>query len=153
MLFQLSKKAISTILFLSFAFSLNSVFAQSPLEVTNAIIKIPVVSSVTVTAAFMNIKNTSDKDLKIVGAKSDFAGSFELHSMEMKEGKMKMRTVDSILLKAKAITKLESGGLHLMVFDLKDKLDSKKKYEVQLILENKQEVKVSLTPQTVNETH
>ena len=136
-----------------FLFVASIAFAKAPVEVTNAIVRVPVVPSVTVTAAFMNLKNNSDKDLKIVGAKGEMAGYFELHTMEMKDGKMKMRTVDSILLKAKTTTKLESGGLHLMIFDLKEKLTANKKYNVTLILDNKEEIKVTLIGQAIKEIH
>ena len=133
----------------AFLFMLNMpmAFAQSPLEITNAIVRMPVVPSVTVTAAFMTIKNNSEKDLKLIGAKGEMAGYFELHTMDMKDGKMKMRTVDSIILKAKSTTKLESGGLHLMIFDLKKPLEEKKTYTINLIFDDKSEKKIDVIAQ------
>lgn len=145
---------VLNIIVILFILKVNMAFgALVSLEITNASVRVPVVSSVTVTAAFMTIKNNSDKDLRLIGAKGGIAGYFELHSMEMKDGKMKMRTVDSILLKAKSSTNLETGGLHLMVFDLKEKLKPNNKYTISLILENKEEIEVALVGKAIDESH
>ena len=70
-----------------------------------------------VAGAFMEI--TSPVNAKLVGATSPAAGKLELHLMNMNNGIMEMREVKSIdLTKGKTI-KLAPGGLHIMLFNLK----------------------------------
>lgn len=71
---------------------------------------------------------------------SDFAQSFELHNMEMKNGKMQMRAVDSILLPRKSVTTLKSGGFHVMIFDIKKSLKIGDKFKIRLLLDTKKEL-------------
>ena len=49
-------------------------------------------------AGFVTFKNSSNKDVKIIAAKAEFAGTTELHTHEIKEGIMQMRKVDSMTI-------------------------------------------------------
>jgi len=73
-------------------------------------------------AAFLTIRNDSDEANALVGASSPVAGVVEMHRMTDENGMMKMEKVDSIDLPAKRETRLEPGGYHLMLFDLKKRL-------------------------------
>ena len=55
---------------------------------------------------------------------SPAASSVEIHSMTMKDGVMKMRLLDTLALAAGKPAKLEAGGFHLMLLDLKKPLKS-----------------------------
>lgn len=55
-------------------------------------------------------------------ASSPTAKSVELHSMRMNQGVMQMRHLPAIQLEAGKPLKLEPGGLHLMLIDLKKPL-------------------------------
>lgn len=125
------------ILILGLVLSVN-VFAAD-VEVKEAIIK-PTLPGMQVTAIFTKIINNSDKDIKLLKVTGDFAGTFELHNMEMAGGKMIMRPVDFILLKSKSTTELKSGGLHIMVFDVKRPVVEGSEYKAKLILDNKKEI-------------
>jgi len=75
-----------------------------------------------ISAAFMNVTNNAASDLAMISAESSVAQSVELHTNTMTDGKMKMRRVDQIELPANQTTKLEPGGLHIMLIGLKQPL-------------------------------
>jgi hypothetical protein len=65
----------------------------------------------------MNI--TSTDNAKLVGVSSPAAGKLELHSMSMDKGVMEMRQIKTIELPKGKTVQLAPGGLHVMLFDLK----------------------------------
>ena len=71
------------------------------------------------TAAFMVIKNSGDKDVKVVKADNPVSRVSELHTHINDGGVMKMRPVPGIEVKAKGEAVLKPGGLHVMMIDLK----------------------------------
>lgn len=71
------------------------------------------------TAAFMVLKNTSDKDVRLVKATNSASNITELHTHINEGGVMKMRPVPAIHIKAGGETVLEPGGLHVMLIDMK----------------------------------
>jgi periplasmic copper chaperone A len=72
-----------------------------------------------VTAAFMVVKNTSDKDIQIVKADSPAANVTELHNHINDNGVMRMRQVKEVPLPAKGEAALKPGGYHVMLIDMK----------------------------------
>jgi len=85
-----------------------------------------------VTAIYMKITNNGKKDIRLTKISGEFAPTFELHNMEMSEGRMVMRPVDSILIKSNSTTELRSGGLHVMVFDASNPSQKTRVYVVNL---------------------
>jgi len=71
-------------------------------------------------AAYMTL--TSIQDITLVCVESDVSDSVEIHSMTMQNGVMKMRMLDNLSLVAGKPYKLEPGGFHFMLFDLKKTL-------------------------------
>lgn len=76
----------------------------------------------TVSAAFMQIENSSDKTRFVVNAKSSISKVVELHSHVHENGMMKMRRIESIEVPANGKAVLEPGGLHIMLINLNDDL-------------------------------
>lgn len=68
------------------------------------------------------VELTSDRNAALVAAGSPAAGRVELHSMSVHEGVMRMRAMPQIELPAGKTVKFAPGGLHLMLFDLKQPL-------------------------------
>lgn len=89
------------------------------IKVENAWVRAPAPGQVVV-GGFMNI--TSAKDAKLLSASSPVAGTTELHEMSMKDGVMMMRPVPFVALPEGQVVKLEPGGLHIMLIDLKKPL-------------------------------
>lgn len=81
----------------------------------------------TVTAAFMQLENTSDVNRTIVNASSPEARMVELHAHIHEQGMMKMRRLESLVIPAGDKTVLQPGGLHIMMIGLHQplKLDQK----------------------------
>ena len=72
------------------------------------------------TGAFMEV--TSKSGAAIISASSPVAGVTEVHEMKMDGGVMKMRAVARLDLPAGKPVKLEPGGYHVMLMDLKQPL-------------------------------
>lgn len=72
------------------------------------------------TGAFMRL--TAQKDVVLTGANSPVAGIVEVHEMWMDQGIMRMRPADRVALKAGQTIALKSGGLHVMMMDLKKQI-------------------------------
>ncbi len=89
-------------------------------------------------AAYMTL--TSDQDVNLVHVDSDVTKSIEIHSMSMKNGVMKMRMLETLPLKAGTPYKLEPGGFHLMLFDLKKPLVEGAQVNFELTFKNKKNV-------------
>jgi periplasmic copper chaperone A len=73
-----------------------------------------------VAAAYMTL--TSKQDAELFKVESDVIGNVEIHSMTMDNGVMEMRMLDTLALEKNKPYKLEPGGFHLMLFDLKKPL-------------------------------
>jgi len=76
-------------------------------------------------AAYMELKSAGGATLTRV--ESTATAAVEIHKMSMKDGKMEMRMLDALPLPAGQVVKLEPGGLHLMLFDLKKPLKAGEK--------------------------
>jgi copper(I)-binding protein len=81
-------------------------------------------------AAYMTLQST--RDTTLIKAESAAAGSVEIHSMTMSNGVMQMRKMDTLPLSAGKPAKLEPGGFHLMLFDLKKPLKAGEQVEFTL---------------------
>lgn len=71
-------------------------------------------------AAYMDIKSATDATLAKV--ESPAADVVEIHMMSMKDGVMEMRMLETMSLPAGKLVKLEPGGFHLMLIDLRKPL-------------------------------
>jgi copper(I)-binding protein len=77
----------------------------------------------------------SRADLALTGVASPAAARAELHRTSMEEGVMRMRPVASIDLPSGKAVKLAPGGLHIMLFDLKQPLKPGDKVPLTLTIE------------------
>ena len=71
-------------------------------------------------AAFMEIKNTSSQDDRLLDVKSKVAKRVELHThIKSDDGVMKMRRVDDgFLISGNDTLRLERGGNHIMFMEI-----------------------------------
>jgi copper(I)-binding protein len=137
------------LLFLLLIFSSMSAYSNSKIEIVNPSLKMPGPGQ-DVSAIFLKFINKSPKDFKLIKASGDFAENFELHSMEMNNNMMRMRQVDSILLKNDTSTELKSGGYHIMVFGIKKLLKLNENLQLKLYFDDKsvQEIRVKVIENT-----
>lgn len=78
----------------------------------------------------------ASESLRLTGIKTAAAESAEVHQMKMEKGMMRMRSVPFLPLPAGKRIKLEPGGYHVMLFDLKNSLVAGQKLKIELIVED-----------------
>ncbi|MDR2876131.1 MAG: copper chaperone PCu(A)C [Methylobacillus sp.] len=108
--------------------------AAPPLEISHAWARATAPGQ-TVGAAYMELKSATD--LTLVAAESTIAASVDIHTMSMKNGVMEMRMLKALELPANQTVKLEPGGMHLMLNDLKQPLKPGEIIPVTLTLKDK----------------
>ena len=88
------------------------------------------------TAAFMELKNTSDKNHALVSAKAYFNKTTELHNHIHDNGVMRMRQVQQIDLPAGKSTALKPGGFHIMLIGLDAPVQKDQNIKIDLTFED-----------------
>ena len=83
----------------------------------------------------MQFSITSKKEAKLLSISSPAASSVEIHSMVHENGKMKMRSVDSIALPAGKSVDLGKSGNHVMLLNLKQPLKTGESVPLKLTIE------------------
>lgn len=133
-----------------FLFSINTANAASTLKFENAWSpEAPPVAKVM--AGYVKIKNTSDKDIKIVSAKSDAFSRVEIHRTEMKDGMMRMTKQDNLTIQANNNIELKAGGLHMMLMGKLKPIKTGSVIPVTLTLDNGETAKIKFTVKVNNE--
>lgn len=102
-----------------------------------------------VTGAFMVLNNTDSEARAVVGAQSAAAEVVELHTHESKDGMMQMRQVSQIDIEASGSVTLKPGGLHVMLIDVKKRLNEGDEVEITLLLDNGEKLTVTAPVKTV----
>jgi len=87
------------------------------------------------TGIFMQLQ--SDKDMKLVAARTPVAELVEFHQMAMHDDMMHMHALNSVALPAGKEVALQPGATHLMVLDLKQQVHAGSKVPVTLVFEGK----------------
>lgn len=107
--------------------------AQAAVEITDAWARATPPGQ-DVGAAYMSLK--SDRAATLLQASSPVADAIEIHEMSMKNGVMKMRMKDTLALPKGKVVKLEPGGFHLMLFDLKKQLAPGENIDIELTIKD-----------------
>jgi copper(I)-binding protein len=76
------------------------------------------------------------ENLRLVSVKSAAAETAQVHQMKMENGMMRMRAVPFLELPAGKPVRLEPGGYHIMLFDLKRSLVTDQKLKLELTFED-----------------
>tara|TARA_R110001583_G_scaffold13909_12_gene59022 strand:- start:4971 stop:5525 length:555 start_codon:yes stop_codon:yes gene_type:complete len=83
-------------------------------------------------SSYMEIENKGEKTVTLLSVRSEISPRIEIHQHSMVDGMMRMRKLDSIVLKSKERVKLQPSGLHLMLFDVKKPLKAQQLVELTL---------------------
>lgn len=142
-------------LLLTLAASSTYIHAKDAISVENAWVR-PTNAGQDVGAAYMTF--TSKQDATLVHVESNVTKSIEIHSMTMQNGVMKMRMMETLPLTAGKPYKLEPGGFHLMLFDLKKPLTEGEQVNFELTFKSnntefKQQVKALVKTPVSDETN
>jgi copper(I)-binding protein len=99
-----------------------------------------------VAAVYLRIDNTGGKSDRLLTIRSDVAASAEVHRTTVVEGVARMRPVSTLHVGADEIVAFEPGGLHVMLFGLKQPLLAGQTFQVELGFElsGKQKVTVKV---------
>jgi copper(I)-binding protein len=99
-----------------------------------------------VAAVYLRIDNTGGKSDRLLTIRSDVAASAEVHRTTVVEGIARMRPVSTLHVGADEIVAFEPGGLHVMLFGLKQPLLAGQTFQVELGFElsGKQKVTVKV---------
>ena len=76
------------------------------------------------------------ENLRLTGVKTAAAETAQLHQMKMENGMMRMRSVPFLDLPAGKPVRLEPGGYHIMLFDLRGSLVPGQKLKIELTFED-----------------
>ena len=103
-----------------------------------------------VAGGYLTIENKGSAPDRLVGGAGDVAGKLEIHEMAMNNGVMTMRPLDKgLTIEPGKTVKLEPGGYHLMLMDLKNPLKQGEKVPLMLEFEKAGKVTLSLDVQGV----
>jgi periplasmic copper chaperone A len=75
-----------------------------------------------IAAAYMTLRNTGTTPLTVTGVESSIAGHAMIHETKVEGGQSKMRPHEQLAIAPGATVKLQPGGLHVMMHDLKQPL-------------------------------
>lgn len=103
----------------------------------------------TVSSAYMELHNQSDKSVKLIAATSPVSDRVEIHEHSMANGMMKMRQVESLSVDANSKAILQPSGYHIMIFNLKEPLKVGDDIELTLIFDNDSKEVVKVPVQSI----
>lgn len=84
------------------------------------------------TAAYFSVENHFEKRLTLVGAEADFVGKAEIHNHVMIDGMMRMQHQTEVVLQPGERVEFAPGGLHIMLFELKQPLQEAQLLQISL---------------------
>lgn len=93
------------------------------------------------TAIYLKIYNNKDKDIALIAAKSSLAKA-ELHNHIKDGAKMSMMKIEKIGIKAHSSVELEPGGMHVMLFDLKQDIKAESLADLELEFDDGSSIKL-----------
>ena len=104
----------------------------------------------TVGGGYMTITNTGSAPDRLVGGSSDAAARFEIHTMSMDNGVMKMRPVaDGIEIKPGQTIEFNPGGYHVMFVGLKKPFEQGQQVPATLRFEKAGNVPVNFSVEAI----
>ncbi len=103
-------------------------------------------------AAYFTLHNAAGSADRLVGASTPRAGHSELHTHVHRDGLMKMEEVPSVEVPASGAVHFQPGGLHVMLFDLKQPLKAGEQFPLTLEFEKAGKVEVQVQVQSADAT-
>lgn len=97
-------------------FATFSLAVRAEILVSDVRVKAPVPGQ-TISAGYLHITNSGEKEVVLLGVSSDSAARVEMHTHTMEDGMMGMVKMDSVRVKAGETLSFVEGGHHLMIFE------------------------------------
>jgi copper(I)-binding protein len=93
---------------------------QPPLVAQNAWVR--ATPGADMAAAYLTLRNVSSTPVTVTGVTSAIAGHAMIHETSVQDGQSRMRPHEQLVVAPGMTVKLEPGGLHVMLHDLKQPL-------------------------------
>lgn len=93
-------------------------------------------------AGYVHLRNPGQTEVSLVGARSEAFGAIEVHESFERDGMMRMRRRAAVEVPAGGETRLQPGGLHLMLFRAQQPLPGGTVVEIVLEFDDGAEVAV-----------
>lgn len=121
----------------------QAVVSTANLEVKDVWARASVASSKN-SAAYLKLVNPTNEDIIVIAATApNVANNVELHNSFVDEkGVTKMTKVDKIVVPANSSVEMVPGGMHIMLFNLKNNLKAGDKFDINVILEGRDPIAV-----------
>ena len=103
--------------------------------------------------AYLSITNRGDAPDRLLSARSERAGSVELHEMSEHGGMMRMRPVEAVVIPPGKRVQLTPSGLHLMLVDPKPPLKQGEHIPLTLHFERAGDIGVDVVVGGMGATH
>jgi copper(I)-binding protein len=97
-----------------------------------------------ISAAYLTLHNNSASPVQLDSARTDSAGTTELHQTRQQDGVMRMRAAQQMEIPAGAEYRLQPGGDHLMLIDLTQPLNAGDEVSLQLNFSDGQQLQLTL---------
>ncbi len=116
--------------------------AASPIAVEHAWVRAST-QAVGTSAAYMELHNPSRADDRLLGVSTSAAGKVGVHSTSMQDGVVRMQPAGPLVVPAGGEVQMASGGLHVMLMDLRADLSEGSQVDLVLHFERAGDVSVS----------
>ena len=113
-------------------FSLNHASAGGNISVQNAWIR-EAPPTIKVMAGYLDIENSSDKELILISAESDEYERIEFHQSQIENGVARMQQQDEIIIAPNSTFSFKPSGFHLMMFNPSSPMREGKLTSIKLI--------------------
>jgi copper(I)-binding protein len=115
--------------------------AQTTLVAQNAWVR--ATPGADIAAAYLTLRNVGTTAVTVTGVESPIAAHAMIHETKVEGGQSKMRPHEQLLIAPGATVKLEPGGLHVMLHDLKHPLTAGQTVPLVILLAGGGSVQVS----------
>lgn len=106
------------------------------------------------TAAYLRLQNTGAEERHLVGATASVTAKMELHDHIMRDGLMSMEQQQQVTIGPGETVVFQPGGLHLMMFDLKQPLKAKQTVAIELRFANGEVLEVeAIVSKKIGKSH
>lgn len=127
------------------ALSLGAILFAGNIEIDEPYVKLTPPNAKN-SAIFMNIKNNSNEDIKLIDAKCDFAQSTEIHTHIHEDGMMKMIRIQDATIPANGNLELKPKSYHIMLMGIKDSVKDDTKLNLELSFSNGEKIELKDIP-------
>ena len=137
----MSNKLVSNFIYTIILITITSISFAETLNFKGLVIEDfwikPSIGNHKMTSGYLKIKNTNNRDERLISVVSDFSKKSELHEMAVKNDIMTMKKLDNgLTIRAGSEIHLKPGGYHLMFINLNDQVKIMNNYKVNLIFKN-----------------